>query len=209
MEYEKRYKPPCSARTVDGIIRGGLVGMAWGIYLPSPITIGSQRSNGVADNSTHNSKEEKAAPRKCSERFGSRSPAPSKALVKVRTKEYNIFAGWQLKQGKFLGLEPVYTSKSVIRYHTTRLAVASLPKAKNIGFSGMAFAGFLGTFSAVTCISESITGKDAGHPLNIFIGGCTAGSLLSLGIRHPSFDLIATTTIGTGLLTSAIHVFLS
>lgn len=27
---EKQYIPPCSARTADGVIRGGLVGMAWG-----------------------------------------------------------------------------------------------------------------------------------------------------------------------------------
>mmetsp|Transcript_1248 Transcript_1248/g.1600 ORF Transcript_1248/g.1600 Transcript_1248/m.1600 type:complete len:213 (+) Transcript_1248:63-701(+) len=212
MEYDKRYKPSCSSRAADGVLRGALVGLAWGIYLPSPVTLsleslnpnnepGERKCNNTRHSEIKRPAKEQGAEKKMNKIVEMYNP--------TKTNKFNIFAGWRLKPGSFLKLEPVYTSKGMLRNQLKEMTIASTPTLKNMGFSSVVFAGFLGTFSGVTCASGALTGSGSGHPVNVFIGGCTAGLLLTLGIRRPSVDLILTTSVGTGLLTAAIHMLVS
>ena len=75
------------------------------------------------------------------------------------------------------------------------------PRLRSMGQASLMFGCFLGTFSGVSCASESLTG--AQHWGNVFVGGAAAGALLAA--RNGSRHAVLATAFGTGFLTAALH----
>mmetsp|Transcript_12940 Transcript_12940/g.15461 ORF Transcript_12940/g.15461 Transcript_12940/m.15461 type:complete len:152 (+) Transcript_12940:75-530(+) len=72
--------------------------------------------------------------------------------------------------------------------------------SRSMAYSSGGFALFLGTFSGVSCSCEMLRGKK--DSLNAFIGGASAGTVLSLKSKAP--QIIIKSAIGTGILTGII-----
>lgn len=128
------YKPSCASKAAYGFYRGGLLGIAWGVFFPLPLQLPAERN--IVDVS----------------RF-----------------------------------------RRQLSLATSRL--------RSVGVSSAVFAVFLCTFDGMICATERLTKSKPGHWTSVFVGGCTAGLVLSFGSKQRSPRHILYTSLLTGCAT--------
>jgi hypothetical protein len=191
-----KYRPSCSSRAADGVIRGGLVGLAWGLYFhplyelvatgwikevpPEPAELPARKSGAAPQQRVSRPVAQSLRPA-----AAAAAPAPATALG----------AGATARAAPAAGLGIVLGEARAFLQHSAR------PRLRSMGQASLMFGCFLGTFSGVSCASETLTG--AQHWGNVFVGGAAAGALLAA--RNGSRQAVLATAVGTGLLTAALH----
>jgi hypothetical protein len=201
-----KYRPSCSSRAADGVIRGGLVGLAWGLYFhPLHELVATGWIKEVpAEPAEPPARESGAASQPRASRPAAMSLRPAAAAAVVGAAPgagagagaaASAAAAATARAAPAGGLGGVLDEARAFLRHSAR------PRLRSMGQASLMFGCFLGTFSGVSCASESLTG--AQHWGNVFVGGTAAGALLAA--RNGSRHAVLATAFGTGLLTAVLH----